>query len=114
MSSNNAFEVILDLFVSTTRTMHVQCIVRVVLTNKSNMASYFPEAGNLNGSNADLCSDVAGPSSRGSGDLFELSDRSNKTIILVFPPLLALLATVLYLSVNTTPILPVKARSNFI
>ena len=24
------------------------------------MASYFPEAGNLNGSNADMCSDVAG------------------------------------------------------
>ena len=33
------------------------------------MASYFPEAGNLNGINADMCSDVAGPSSSGSGDL---------------------------------------------
>ena len=38
------------------------------------------------GSNADMCSDVAGPLSSGSGDLFELSDRSNKTIILLFPP----------------------------
>ena len=26
-----------------------------------------------------MCSDVAGPSSSGSGDLFELSDRSNET-----------------------------------
>ena len=40
------------------------------------MASYFPEAGNLNRSNAEM----AGPSSSGSGDLFELSDRSNETI----------------------------------
>ena len=30
----------------------------------------------LNGSNADMCSDVAGASISGSGDLFELSDRS--------------------------------------
>ena len=37
--------------------------------------SYFPEAGNLNGSNADMRSDVAGPSSSGSGDLFEFWDR---------------------------------------
>ena len=36
------------------------------------MASYFPEAGNLNGRNADMCSDVAGLSSSGSGDFFEL------------------------------------------
>ena len=43
------------------------------------MASYFPTAGNLNGSNADMCSDVAGPSSSGLGDLFEISDRSNQT-----------------------------------
>ena len=33
------------------------------------LASYFPEAGNLNSSNADMCSDVA-----------ELSGRSNETI----------------------------------
>ena len=49
----------------------------VAITNKSNVTSYFPEAGNLNGSNADMCSDVAGPSSSGSGDLSELSDRPN-------------------------------------
>ena len=45
--------------------------------HESYMASYFSKAGNLNGSNAYMCSDVAGPSSRDSGDLFELSDRSN-------------------------------------
>ena len=39
-----------------------KCIVVVVVTNKSNMASNFPETGNLNG-NIDVCSDVAGPSS---------------------------------------------------
>ena len=55
-----------------------KCIVGVVVTNESNMASYFPEAANLNGSNAGMCSDVAGPSSSysGLGDLFELSDKS--------------------------------------
>ena len=45
----------------------------VVVTNESNAASYFPEAGNLNGSYANMCSNVAGPSNSGSGDLFELS-----------------------------------------
>ena len=40
------------------------------------------------------------------GDLFELSDRSNETILLRFPPLLALVAAILGLSVTTTPILP--------
>ena len=55
MTSNNAFAA---------RT----CIVGVVVTNESNMVSYFPEAGNLNGVNADMCSDVAGLSSSGSGD----------------------------------------------
>ena len=49
------------------------------------MASYFPEAVNLNGSNADMCSDVVGPTSIGSGDLFELLDRSNESIVLLFP-----------------------------
>ena len=39
----------------------------VLVTNESNMTSYFPEAGNLNDSNADMCSDVAGPSSIRSG-----------------------------------------------
>ena len=47
------------------------CAVRVLVTNKSNMASYFPKARNLNGSNAD----VAGPSSSGSGNLLEFSER---------------------------------------
>ena len=70
------------------------------------MASYFPEAGNLNGSNANMCSNVAGSWSSSSGDLFELSDRSNETIILLFLPLLALLAAILDLSTTTTPILP--------
>ena len=51
----------------------------VVVTHESNMAAYFPEAGNLNGRNVDLCFDVAGPSSSGSGNLFELSERSNTT-----------------------------------
>ena len=80
----------------------------VGVTNESNMASYFPEAENLNGSNADMCSDVAGPSSRGSGDLFDFSDRSSQTNILLFLRLhvLALLAAILDLSVTTTPILP--------
>ena len=43
------------------------------------MVSYFPEAGNLNRRNAEMCSDVAWPSSSGLGDLSELSDRSNTT-----------------------------------
>ena len=38
-----------------------------------NMASYSPKAGNLNDSNADMCSNVVGPSI---SDLFELLDRS--------------------------------------
>ena len=49
------------------------------------MASYFPEAGNLNGSNSNMCSVVAGPSSSGSGDLFELSDRSRSHVLTIFP-----------------------------
>ena len=48
------------------------CIVVVVVTNESNMASSFPEAGTINVRYADMCSDVAGPLSSGSGDLFEL------------------------------------------
>ena len=51
----------------------------VEVTHESNMTSYFSEAGNLNGRNADMFSDVAGPSSSGSGDFFYLSDRSNTT-----------------------------------
>ena len=53
-----------------------------------------------------MCSDLAGPSSSDAGDFFELSDISNETIILLFLPLLALLAAMLDLSVSTTPILP--------
>ena len=49
------------------------------------MASYFPEAGNVNGSNTDVCSDVAGPLSSGSDALFELSDRSTSRIFTIFP-----------------------------
>ena len=56
-----------------------------VVTNESNMASYFPEAGNSNGGNADLSSNVAGPSSSGSGDLFQLSDRSKIPYFYYFP-----------------------------
>ena len=40
------------------------------------MAPYFPQVVSLNGSNADTGSDVTGPSSISSGDLFELSDWS--------------------------------------
>ena len=58
----------------------------IVVTHESNMASYFPEAGNLNGSHADMCSDVTGRSSSGSGDLFELSDRSNTTYFKFYFP----------------------------
>ena len=50
-----------------------------------NMASYFPEAENLNGRNAVVCFHVARPSSSGSGDLFGLSDRSNTTYFYYFP-----------------------------
>ena len=36
------------------------CIVVVVVTHEFNMASYFPEAGILNGSNAEMCSYICG------------------------------------------------------
>ena len=51
----------------------------VVVTHESNVASYFPEAGNLNGRNGDMCSAVAGTTSSLSRDIFELSGRSNTT-----------------------------------
>ena len=73
----------------------------VVVKNESNMTTFFPEAVKLNGSNADMYSYVALPSRSGSCDLFDLSDRSNKTD----PESLGLLAAILDLSVNTTPIL---------
>ena len=65
----------------------------------------FPEVGNVNGSNADVCSDVAGPSSSGSGDLIELSDRSYKSD----PESFTLVAAMVDLSVTTTLILPFGA-----
>ena len=42
----------------------------VVVTHEFNMASYIPEAGNLNVTSADMCSDVAGTSISGSGNFF--------------------------------------------
>ena len=48
------------------------CIVGVVVTNESYMASFFPEADNLNGNHADMCSNVAGPSSSASGNCLSL------------------------------------------
>ena len=62
-----------------------KCIVVVLVTHESNIGSYFPEVGNLNDRNADMCTFVAGPSSSGSGDLFELSDRPNTTYFYYFP-----------------------------
>ena len=59
ITSNNAFAT-------------VTCMVGVVVTNESNMASNFPEEGNLSGGNADMCCGVAGSSSSGSDDLFEV------------------------------------------
>ena len=53
MMSNNAFAA-------------QTCIVGAVETNKCNMTLYFPQAGNSNGSIADMCSDVAGLSSSSS------------------------------------------------
>ena len=73
------------------------CIVGVVVTNEC-------RSGKCN--NTNMCSDVSGPSSSGSGDLFELPDGSNKTD----PESLALLAAILDLRVTTTPKLPFGAR----
>ena len=56
-------------------------IAGVVVTKESDMSSYFPEAGKLNGSYVDMCSYVAGPSISGLGDLFELS----YLVLLLFP-----------------------------
>ena len=61
------------------------CIVVVVVTHESNVASYLPEVRNLNGRNADMSCDVAGPSSSHSRDLFVLSGRSNATHFYYFP-----------------------------
>ena len=63
------------------------------------------EEGSLNVNNADMCSDVAGPSSSGSDDLVLALD----PVLLLFPPLLALMGTILDLSMTTTSILPFGA-----
>ena len=61
---------------TTQHQIRLLCFVVVVVKHEFNMV-YFPEAGNLNGSNTDMCSDVAGLSISDLGDLFELSDRSH-------------------------------------
>ena len=80
----------------------------VVVTNESNMASYFSEAGNLNSSNVDVCFYVAGPSNSGLVDLFDFVF-SSRSCTFTIAPLLALLAAIMDLSVITTPILPFGA-----
>ena len=92
------------------------CIVGVLVTNRNpmwiNMASYFLEAGNLNGSNDDMCSDVAEPSNSSSRDLFDFECGSRSRTFnsfTLFPLLLALLAAIFDLKVTTTPILPFGA-----
>ena len=46
------------------------------------MALYLPEVGHLNGTiNAAICSHMAGSSSSGTGNLFELSDGLSKLIL---------------------------------
>ena len=83
------------------------CIVGVVVTNETNMASFFPEAGNFNASNADMCSGVAGPSSSGSGDLFDFGSSSRSSSLLLLPLVAPpSVAAILDLSVTTTPLLP--------
>ena len=72
MTPNNAFTAL-------------TCSVVVVVTNEFNMASYFPEAGNLNGSNAVMCSNVAGPSSSGSEDLFDFGSSSRYRTFIISP-----------------------------
>ena len=74
MTSNNAFAA-------------QTCIVGVVVTNESNKASYFPEAENFNGSDAGMCSDVA-------RTICLTLDLALDPEILLFPPLLALLADI--------------------
>ena len=80
------------------------CIVGVLVTNKSNMAQYYPEAENLNGINADICSYVAGPSSSGWSDLFSRAYRSRN-----FPFSPTANTTRHPGSVTTSPILPFGA-----
>ena len=73
MTSNNAFAA---------RT----CIVRSGSHERIQYGVVFPLPENFkNGSNADTSCDVAGQSSCGSGDLFELSDRSKILCFYYFP-----------------------------
>ena len=85
------------------------CIVGVVVMYEYNMVLYFLEAGNLNGSSADICSDMAGLSSIAARVNCLTLDVARDPVLLPFPPLLALLAAILALSMTTTPILPFKA-----
>ena len=74
MTSNNAF--VAQMFIN-----------GVVVMKESNMALYFPEAGNLNGSNADMCSNVAGPLSSSLGDFFDFgSSYRSCTFTIKFSP----------------------------
>ena len=86
------------------------CIVGVVITNESNMAWYFPEAGNLNGSNAGMCSDVMCLGRQvAARAIFLTFDLALDPLLLLFHPLLALLVAILDLSLTTTPKLPFEA-----
>ena len=76
----------------------------VVVTHESKMASYFPEAGYLNGRNSDMCSDVAGPSSS-SGNKFEISDGSNTTCF-YYLPTASTTGCHLGFKLTTAPVLP--------
>ena len=58
----------------------------VVITHKFNVASFFPEAGNLNSSNADMCSDVARPSISGSGSIYLSFQIHHKFRTFTIPP----------------------------
>ena len=49
------------------------------------MTSYFPGAGNLNGSNADMCSDVVEPSSSDSVDLFDFGSSCRSRTFTISP-----------------------------
>ena len=80
------------------------CIVGGAVTNESNMAFYFTEARNLNGSNADIVLMCLGR--RVAAPAICLTVYPVHPVLLQFPPLLALLAATLYLNVTTIPILP--------
>ena len=71
------------------------------------MASYFPEAGNLNGSNADMTCIRMWLGRRVAARVICLTlDLALDPVLLLFRPLLTLLAAILDLSVTINPILP--------